>query len=140
MCFSFYGRIGKTGDSHCPSEINEKDVKQASDLILNVQSARNSQSNGRRLACIRSNRIGWRNPRGDMNDYQPRCRSIQTALSSIDDLRSSNNLESLPEIEKMLNHAWIVRKDRETCTGDGSFCSRAVGFRKGGHEIAKNVM
>ena len=140
MCFSFYGRIGESGDSHCPSEINEKDIKQGSDLILIVRSARNSQGNGRRLVCIRPNRIGWRNPRRDMNDHQTRCRSIQTALSSIDDLRSSNNLESLPEIEKMLNHAWIVRKDRETCTSDGSFYSRAVGFRKGGHEIAKNVM
>lgn len=53
----------------------------------------------------RSKRVIWLNPLKGMKGYEPLARGMQAALPSIDDFRSAHNLESLLELEKLLDDA-----------------------------------
>jgi hypothetical protein len=53
----------------------------------------------------RSKKLIWLNPLKGMRDYQPTARGMKTALPLVHDFRSAHNLESLLELEQILENA-----------------------------------
>ena len=62
---------------------------------------------GKELSKIKSRtkRIVWLNPLKGMKDYQPVQRGMKEALPNIDDFRAAHNINSLLELENILNYA-----------------------------------
>lgn len=58
-----------------------------------------------RTIQMRTKRIIWLNPLKGMKGYEPTARGMKAALPSIDSFRPAHNLESLLELENILQHA-----------------------------------
>jgi uncharacterized protein len=101
----------KIGDSLAQfNDFYGKRMLNGSPIVIIMSDGLDSSQNnslGEELKLIqnRSKKIIWLNPLKGMKDYQPTAKGMSEALPSINNFISSHNLESILELEQILNNA-----------------------------------